>query len=149
MAGTVRKRRKKRKKGLGKLIFLLVVLVGGGTWNYQRNTEIEDAKPRPYRAYSDADLEQLRAAYAGQAGALAGRYEQASAHRSRSRDVKGLREGVVQFQQVQRASRAVRDLGSRLSQEEASLQAIETELAYRAQHAGGPLVEVLRRAFTL
>ena len=73
MAGTVRRRRKKRKKGLGKLIFLLVVLVGGGTWNYQRNTELEDAKPRPYRAYSDADLEQLRVAYVGQAGALAGR----------------------------------------------------------------------------
>lgn len=146
MARTVRKRRKKRKKGRGKLIFLLIVLVGISTWNYQRNTEIEEAKPRPYRAYSDVDLEQLRAAYEGEAGALAGRYAQASARRAGSRDVKGLGEGVEQFQRVQQASRAVRGLGSQLSQEEASLQAIQEEQAYRAQ-LGGPVVEVLRRAF--
>ena len=59
MAQTTRRRRKKRKKGRGKLIFLLVLLVGVSTWNYQRNVAIEEAKPRPYRSYSDAELEQL------------------------------------------------------------------------------------------
>jgi hypothetical protein len=143
---TVRRRRKKRKKGRGKLIFLLLVLIGLGGWNYQRNTEIEEARPRPYKAYSDADLEQLRAAYAEQAGALASRYNRAAGRRSGTRDVDGVSEGVAQFQQVQRASRAVRDLGSQLSQEETSLQAIEAEQAYRAQ-IGGPVQQVVRRAF--
>jgi hypothetical protein len=146
MAQTTRRRRKKRKKGRGKLIFLLVLLVGVSTWNYQRNVAIEEAKPRPYRGYSDTELEQLRAAYDSQASALAGRYEQASAQRSGSRDVKLVAEGVEQFKQVQRASRAVRDLGAQLSQEEASLRAIEEEQALRAQ-LGGPVMTIVKRAF--
>jgi hypothetical protein len=146
MATTVRRRRKKKRKGRGKLIFLLMLLIGAASWNYQRNSEIEAAKPRPYAAYSDEELEQLRAAYATQAGALADRYEQAATRRSGSREVDGLQEGVAQFQRVQHASRAVRELGSQLSQEQASLQAIEAEQAHRAQ-LGGPAMQVLRRAF--
>jgi hypothetical protein len=146
MATTVRRRRKKRRKGRGKLIFLLVVLIGLSAWNYQRNSALEQAKPRPYAAYSDSDLAQLRDAYAAQTGALSTRYDQASARRSGSEDVHGVQEGVAQFQRVQHASRAVRDLGSQLSQEQASLEAIEAEQAYRAQ-LGGPVMQVLRRAF--
>jgi len=147
MAQTTRRRRKKKKKGRGKLIFLLVLLIGVSTWNYQRNAAIEEAKPRPYKAYADAELEQLRAAYESQAAALSGRYAQASSQRAGSREVKLVAEGVEQFQQVQRASRAVRDLGSQLSQEEASLRAIEEEQALRAR-LGGPVMTVLTRAFT-
>jgi hypothetical protein len=146
MATTVRRRRKKKRKGRGKLIFLLVVLTGLAGWNYQRNSELEAAKPRPYAAYSDEDLVQLRDAYAAQTGALSTRYDQASARRAGSQEVRGVEEGVAQFQRVQHASRAVRDLGSQLSQEQASLDAIEAELAHRAQ-VGGPVMQVLRRAF--
>lgn len=146
MATKVRRRRKKRSKGRGKLIFLLVALIGVSGWNYHRNSEREAARPRPYAAYSDEDLAKLREAYASQAGALSDRYERASSRRSGSQEVRGVQEGIDQFQQVQQASRAVRALGSQASQEQASLTAIQEEQAYRAEF-GGPVMRVLRLAF--
>ena len=128
------------------LVVLLAVMVGGGSWNYQRNLAAEAADPRPYKSYSIEQLDQLLAAYEEEAGALNQRYEMASGQRTRSRDTQLLGEAVDEFQRVQRSSRAVRDLGSRLSQEMASVQAIRKEKALRIQ-LGGPVTTFLRRAF--
>ena len=138
-----------RKGGGGQLVpllFLLALLGGYGTWNYQRNLEAEAAIPRPYKGYSDEQLAQLEAAYRAQVEALNQRYDAASGSRTRSKDVQLLGEAVDQFEQVQRNSRAVRDLGSRVSQEQASLDAIAAEKALRAR-LGGPVMTFLSRAF--
>ena len=45
------------------LLVLLGIIGGYGTWNYKRNQAAEEAVPRPYRTYSDADLGTLGAAY--------------------------------------------------------------------------------------
>ena len=139
---------RKRKKGkggrLGTLLFLLLLLVGLGAWNYQRNLEAESARPRPYTAYSDEQLVQLLAAYEGQAEQLEKRYDAASSVRSASRDVRLLGEAVDQFDRIQRSSRAVRELGAQLSQEEASLRAIREEQALRARPGGGAMTFLAR-----
>ena len=41
------------------LVILLLIASGGG-YNYWKNYQREEAVPRPYRGYSDADLEALR-----------------------------------------------------------------------------------------
>ena len=141
-------RKKKKGKGgsLAMLLFLLLLLAGVGTWNYQRNVAAESAKPRPYKAYADAQLVQLLAAYEGQTKQLEKRYDTASSMRSASRNVQLLGEAVEQFDRVQRSSRAVRELGAQLSQEEASLRAIREEQALRARW-GGPTMTFLKRVF--
>jgi hypothetical protein len=58
---------------MGKAFLAIVVLAalvgGGGYWNYQRNAHLvaEIEGPRPYGSLSDADFEQLLAAYELQA----------------------------------------------------------------------------------
>lgn len=131
---------------LGLLLGLLATLAGVATWNYQRNLAAEAAKPRPYASYTDEQLAQLLAAYKGQVANLEGRYDAASGRRTRSKEVQLLGEAVDQFNRVQQSSRAIRELGSQVSQEGASLRAIEAEQALRAQR-GGPVEVFLRRAF--
>ena len=133
-------------QNIGLLLVLLALLAGVGTWNYRRNVEAENAKPRPYQAYSDAQLDQLLAAYQGQVDALATRYEAVAGKRTRPGEVQLLGEAVDQFNRVQQTSRAVRELGAKLSQEQASLKAIEAEKALRVR-LGGPATIFLRRVF--
>ena len=46
------------KSHLGALLLLLGLLARYGAWNYQRNLEAEAQQVRPYRTYSDEQLEQ-------------------------------------------------------------------------------------------
>lgn len=133
-------------KNLGLLVVLLVILCGYGAWNYQRSLAAESKQPRPYASYSDAQIDQLLAAYQGKVDELSKRYQAASGRRATTSKVQMLGDGVEQFNRVQRASRAVRDLGEQLSEEQTSLKAIQQEKAQRA-HAGGALMSFLRRAF--
>ncbi|MGH0031866.1 MAG: hypothetical protein ACQGVC_18920 [Myxococcota bacterium] len=128
------------------LLFLLVLIGGYGAWNYQRNLEAEAKVPRPYKGYSDEQLDQLLAAYQGQVDALNERYEAVASRRTRSRDTALLGEAVDEFARVQGRSRAVRELGAQASQEQASLEAIQAEKALRVK-LGGKLQTFLRRAF--
>jgi hypothetical protein len=128
------------------LLLLLLLLCGYGVWNYQRNLEAEAAMPRPYKGYTDEQLDQLAGAYQGQVDALNERYDAASGKRSDVRDAQLLGDAVDEFQRVQRKSRAVRELGARASQEQASLQAIQDERAIRAKLGSG-WTAFLRRAF--
>jgi hypothetical protein len=140
----------KTGSGASKLVPLLLVLVllcGYGAWNYQRNLEAEDSVPRPYKSYSDEQLDQLLLAYQAQLDALDRRYDAASSQRSRVvRDRSLLGEAVGEFERVQQTSRAVRELGSRASQEEASVKAIQAEQAIRARIGKG-FDAFVRRAF--
>lgn len=128
------------------VILLLALLGGAGSWNYQRNLAAEKQKPRPYKAYSNEQLDQLFAAYGGQVETLSSHYDEVSGKRVRAAKTRLLGDAVDEFDRVQRSSRAVRELGSKLSQEQASLGAIEKEKARRARF-GGPAMEFLRRVF--
>ena len=131
---------------MGALLLLLALLVGYGAWNYQRNLDAESKLVRPYRTYSDEQLTQLADAYEDQAGALSKQYEARAKQRRSAREVGAVGEGIDQFSAISAASRRTRELGARLSQEEASLAAIRSEQAYRAS-AGSGVQAFLRRAF--
>jgi len=64
----MRKPDPKRVRGGAQVMLLVVLLLAagaGGAWNYHRNwqTEQQEAGARPLERYSDAELEQLAAAY--------------------------------------------------------------------------------------
>ena len=140
-------RRRKGKGGRNFMLLLLLALLGGaGHWNYQRNVVAEGETPRPYKAYTDEQLDQLLAAYEGQVQTLSSRYDAVAGKRVRAGKNRLLGDAVEEFDRVQRSSIAVRELGSKLSQEQASLGAIEAEKALRAR-LGGPAIIFLRRVF--
>jgi hypothetical protein len=118
------------------LLLLLGVLGGIGSWNYKRNVAAETDTPRPYRTYSDAQLEQLRAAYAAKVDELSGRYSKLSDRRVKAADGKMLGDAIDEFARVQRASGVTRSVGQQLSQDEVSLSAIEAEQALRKRLGG-------------
>ena len=58
-------RRDEIGSSVGSLLFLLVLLVGGAAFNYHRNLQAEAAEVRPYRGYSEQQLEDMLGAYEG------------------------------------------------------------------------------------
>ena len=117
--------RKKAKSGIGGQLLMLGVLVailgGAGAWNYQRNLAEEAKEPRPYRSLSDADLQQLRAAYEGEIARLDPRYQKASQQRVRVSKGGHHDDRVREFERVQRHSRSVRELSYGLAEKEAAV----------------------------
>jgi hypothetical protein len=129
------------------LLVLLAILAGGGAWNYQRNLEAEARQPRPYRGYSDEDIEKLVAAYQQEIDALARRYEHESGVRADVRKGGQIGEQLQEFERIQKRSRAVRETGYRLSEREATMKLLEQERAWRARNRD-ELQTFLRRVFT-
>jgi hypothetical protein len=114
------------------LLVLLGILAGGGTWNYQRNLEIEKSEPRPYRSYSPAQLEDLAAAYQREVDAHSQRYQAAS---SRSVKVRGgglIDQQVNEFERVQRISRGKRAIANQYAKNQVQLDGVMAEISKRA-----------------
>ena len=137
--------------GRGALIPLLVVLLvlgGGGAWNYHRNLERESHEDRPLRGYAEADLEKLLSAYeqeAKQASSRAG-----ATRRAKPRGMQGqlIGESVHEFERVQRASRRVRDANGDVAEVELMVERISQELRHRDQERD-PTAIFLRRLTTI
>ncbi len=88
---------------VGQTVFLLVVLCAAGGWNYHRNMVIDDAVPRPYRGYSDADLNQLVSAYQVEVEAQMERYRESGVGKNVVvKDAGLLEERINEFERVQR-----------------------------------------------
>ena len=85
------------------LLLLLAILCGGGAYNYQRNVALEKQEPRPYRGYTDEQLEQLAAAYEGEKAKDSQRYEKASSRRATAQGKAYFQDQVDEFERVQRA----------------------------------------------
>jgi len=141
-----RKKKKKRKKSRGRtlLTLLLALLCGVGAWNYRRNVEAEAAVPRPYRSYSQAQLDQLIAASRASLDDMVAHYEKVSGHSIQARDQAFAGDQIKEFERVQSASRSVRRLGYEISESEGLLRELEAEKRRRGDSAVGLL---LRRVF--
>ncbi|NQZ97803.1 MAG: hypothetical protein HRU01_14930 [Myxococcales bacterium] len=122
--------------------------VAVGTWNYQRNAAAEDAVIRPYRGLSNADLEQLSAAYEEEIAALDSHYQVVAARRPTVRRAIFTTEKVREFERVQKVGQATRDLGSKRNERRAELERVRREVELRSRR-GGELQVMLRRVFTL
>jgi hypothetical protein len=141
-AATPRKRKKKKKKkkrsrGQKLLILLLALLCGGGAWNYRRNLEAEAEVPRPYRGYTEAQLEQLITASRASLDGLVARYERASGNSIQARDQAFAGDQIKEFERVQSMSRSVRALGYEVSESEGLLRELEAEKRRREDNAVG------------
>ena len=130
------------------LLILLLLLVGGGTWNYQRNLARESQEDRPMRGYAEADLEKLLAAYKGEQQRLSRRSDTTHLAGERNSSGKGVAENVREFERVQRQSSRVRDAHGDLAETELMVARIEQELARRDSERD-PTAVMIRRITTI
>ncbi len=87
----------------GQILILLVILCAAGGWNYHRNAVIDDAVPRPYRGYSDLELNQMISAYQDEVEIQMERYRKSSAAKEVAVQGGGLLEDRIgEFERVQR-----------------------------------------------
>lgn len=130
------------------LLALLLLLGGGGAWNYRRNVARESQEDRPLRGYAEADLEKLRSAYEVEVKRLSGRA--GATRRATARDMPGelVGEKAHEFERVQRASRRVRDANGDVAEAELMVQRISHELSYRDGERD-PTAIFIRRLTTL
>ncbi len=90
----------------GQTLILLVILCAAGGWNYHRNAVIDDAVPRPYRGYSDEELNQLTSAYQAEVEVQMARYRKSAAAKKVAVQDGGLLEDRIdEFERVQRRSK--------------------------------------------
>ncbi len=90
----------------GQILILLVILCAAGGWNYHRNAVIDEAVPRPYRGYSDEELDQLASAYQVEVGVQMARYRNsAAANKVVVQDGGLLDDRIDEFERVQRLSK--------------------------------------------
>ena len=90
----------------GQALVLLVILCAAGGWNYHRNTVIDDAVPRPYRGYSNEELNQMASAYQAEVEVQMVRYRKsAAANKVAVQDGGLLEDRIDEFERVQRRSK--------------------------------------------
>lgn len=138
-------------KGEGSSKLLIIVflgLVGAGGYNYHRNYEAEAAVPRPYASYEEQDLQALLEAYAGVNAELEQRYQSTRSRGQGDTRTGLLDENLKAFEAVQKRSQANRDLGQKLSIQQAAVRDIEAELALRRYQADVMKVH-LKRLLTM
>lgn len=148
--GPIRTRRCAGSASTVVLLAILLGLIGLGAWNYRRNLAAEQARnaTRPLIGYSDADLEALAEAYRQEVAQMGKRYEGARAGRTTAEDRGFFGSQIQEYERVRKASSAVRGLGAKLSEKEAGLAQVETELQARVGEGGSAWDVFLRRLLT-
>jgi hypothetical protein len=122
---------------------LLLLLIAGGGYNYWRNLQLEAAEDRPYRGYSDGDLEALRGAY-DQEREVANRRFTARKGSAGVREGGFIDEQIDEFDRVHRLGREKRRLAGEVAANDSVLDELDRELGIRARDTG-PWAAHLRR----
>ncbi len=133
---------------VGQAMLLLLILVVAGGWNYHRNAVIENAVPRPYRGYSDEELDQMISAYQGEVEVQMARYR--SAGNVNKVEVQGgglLEDRIDEFERAQRASQARRDRAYKVTDNQIVVEQLAKERVIRERDR--PIYKMIfRRATT-
>lgn len=134
-------------------LFLLVVLllVGGGYVNYQRNAHLDkDLEFRPYKGLSDEDIQTLIQAHGDQvqqmASSLAGQAPDARVEHLAPSDIQARLEA---FESFQSEHQRWRDSRRELLSGQVMVDALRKEQEIRAAGLDKPWMRVLRRATTI
>jgi hypothetical protein len=129
---------------------LLVLLIGGGGYNYWRNLEQEkrEARPRPFESYATPDLESLRGAYAQEVSTAQSRFDAQQRRRVRASGNGLIGEQIEEFERVKRSTSKLRDLQAEVAESEARLREIDYELGFRRAQLSGLKLH-LKRLVTL
>ena len=141
------KRSERGASSIGALALLLLVLVGGIAWNYQRNLAREHSEFRPYRSYSDADLAALIHASEQESKSTGRRYDAAVDRRAHVQAKSDVAANVREFERAQRVQLAARDARVDYADARSSLQGLLGEQKRRGADRSARDV-FLRRAFT-
>ena len=129
------------------LALLLLALVGVGAWNYHRNYQLERAseRERAYSGYSTHEVELLRDATASELETARVQFDRAQRRRAGSARDRGTVAGNVrQFDRTARASSAIRDAASDLSERESLKTALDQELSLRVGSSAGMALHLKR-----
>ncbi len=129
------------------LLILLLILCAAGGWNYKRNSDVESGEVRPYRSYSDSELELLKSAQQAEADARDAIYR-AGTRVVKVQDRSLLGDRVEEFDRIQKISAQHRERAHQVSESQASISIIEAEQATREKDR--PIYKlIMRRAFTI
>jgi len=109
---------------------------------------IENAVPRPYRAYSDEELNQMISAYQGEVETQMARYRNASG--ANKVEIQGgglLEDRIDEFERAQRASQKRRDRAYKVTENQIVVDQLAKELVIRERDR--PIYKMIfRRATT-
>ena len=132
---------------MGQTVILLVILCAAGGWNYHRNTLIEDAVPRPYRGYSDEELNQLISAYQDEVEVQMARYRESSdAKQVTVQDGGLLEEQIDEFERVQRLGKQRRDRAYKVTENQILVEQLAHEQLTRELNR--PIYKMIFRRVT-
>ncbi len=115
-------------RGAAVLCVLVMVAAMGGalTWNFRRMEEF-----RPFRGYSDAQLQELRSAYEKQFAEREGRYQELAQARPEVQSHPLLAENLREFDRVQAISEKARQAGKEVSFVMTTQRQLQRELYIR------------------
>ncbi len=132
---------------VGQILILLVVLGAAGGWNYHRNALVENAVPRPYAEYSDAELDQLISAYRGEVDIQLERYRNSSARSSVQVKEGGLLdERISEFERVQRLGAQRKERAYEVTENQILVEQLAQERVARERDR--PLYKLILRRVT-
>ena len=135
------------------IVFLLLVIALGGLAfaNYERNAELEEGtEPRPYRGFSDADIDTLIEAYSAQRDGLANKLK-GSGDRTKVMDGYAPADFAGKldaFEDFQHKNEAWRDTNRSRLEMIVDLEKLEFEQKIRRQRKEDPWTPIFRRVFT-
>ena len=132
---------------VGQTLILLVILCAAGGWNYHRNTLIDDAVPRPYRTYTDEELDQLASAYQDEVEVQMARYRNSKVSANVAvRDEGLLEERIGEFERAQRASKQRRDRAYKVTDNQILVEQLAKEQVVRERDR--PIYKMIFRRVT-
>jgi len=132
---------------VGQTIVLLVILGAAGGWNYHRNSQIEEAVPRPYRGYSDEELGQLIAAYQGEVEVQMERYRKSKPGKKLAVQDGGLLDDRIdEFERVQKLSKQRRERAYQVTENQILVEQLAQEQLARERDR--PLYKMIFRRLT-
>jgi hypothetical protein len=131
----------------GQIAILLVILCAAGGWNYHRNAVIEDSAPRPYRTYSDEELDQLASAYRDEVEIQMARYRNSTASANVAvRDVGLLEDQIDEFERVQRLSKKRKESAYQVTENQILVEQLAQEQVARERDR--PIYKMILRRVT-
>jgi hypothetical protein len=132
---------------VGQTLILLAILCAAGGWNYHRNAVIEDAVPRPYRGYSDEQLQQMVSAYQDEVEIQMAHYRKSGEANQVVVQGGGLLEDRIdEFERAQRASQRRKERAYRVTDNQILVEQLAKE--QMARNRDRPIYKMIFRRVT-
>jgi restriction endonuclease len=132
---------------VGQTLILLAILCAAGGWNYHRNAVIDAAVPRPYRGYSDEELNQLISAYQAEVEVQMERYRKSTAAKKVTVQDGGLlEERIDEFERIQRHSKQRKERAYQVTENQILVEQLAQEQVTRELNR--PIYKMIFRRLT-